>query len=51
MKTDTQSNNLTNVQKKFLRKLEHNLKPVVYIGKEGLTEEVDPILRPPRLVF
>lgn len=31
---------LSNAQKKFLRKLGHGLNPVVYIGKEGLTETV-----------
>ncbi len=31
---------LTNTQKKFLRKLGHGLSPVVYIGKEGLSETV-----------
>ena len=31
---------LTNAQKKFLRKLGHGLSPVVYIGKEGLSETV-----------
>ncbi len=31
---------LTNAQKKFLRKLGHGLNPVVYIGKEGLSETV-----------
>lgn len=31
---------LTNVQKKFLRKLGHGLSPVVYIGKDGLSETV-----------
>ncbi len=31
---------LTNSQKKFLRKLGHGLSPVVYIGKEGLSETV-----------
>ena len=31
---------LTNAQKKFLRKLGHDLSPVVYIGKEGLSETV-----------
>lgn len=31
---------LSNAQKKFLRKLGHSLSPVVYIGKEGLSETV-----------
>jgi len=31
---------LTNTQKKFLRKLGHAISPVIYIGKEGLTESV-----------
>ncbi|MBT8354971.1 MAG: ribosome assembly RNA-binding protein YhbY [Desulfofustis sp.] len=31
---------LSNAQKKFLRKLGHALSPVVYIGKEGLSETV-----------
>ena len=31
---------LSNAQKKFLRKLGHGLSPVVYIGKEGLSETV-----------
>ncbi len=31
---------LTNAQKKFLRKLGHGLNPVIYIGKEGLSETV-----------
>ena len=37
--TDT-TKTLTNAQKKFLRKLGHGLSPVVYIGKEGLSETV-----------
>lgn len=31
---------LNNAQKKFLRKLGHDINPIVYIGKEGLTETV-----------
>lgn len=31
---------LTNAQKKFLRKLGHDLNPVIYIGKEGLSDSV-----------
>lgn len=31
---------LTNVQKKALRKLGHELSPLVVIGKEGLTDSV-----------
>ena len=31
---------LTNSQKKHLRKLGHSLDPIVYIGKEGLSETV-----------
>ena len=31
---------LTNAQKKFLRKLGHGLSPVVYIGKDGLSQTV-----------
>jgi RNA-binding protein len=31
---------LTNAQKKFLRRLGHGLNPVIYIGKEGLSETV-----------
>ncbi len=31
---------LSNAQKKFLRKLGHSLNPVVYIGKEGLSDTV-----------
>lgn len=31
---------LNNTQKKFLRKLGHNLSPIVYIGKEGLSPSV-----------
>ena len=31
---------LSSSQKKFLRKLGHDLSPVVYIGKEGLSETV-----------
>ena len=31
---------LTNAQKKHLRKLSHELNPVVFIGKEGLAESV-----------
>lgn len=40
MKTANQTKTLSNAQKKFLRKLGHNLNPVIYIGKEGLTETV-----------
>ena len=32
--------NLTNAQKKFLRRIGHDLNPMVYIGKEGLSETV-----------
>ena len=35
-----QPQTLTNSQKKFLRRLGHNLTPLVYIGKEGLTDTV-----------
>ena len=31
---------LSNAQKKYLRKLGHALEPVVYIGKEGLAQSV-----------
>lgn len=31
---------LTNEQKKYLRGLGHSLTPLVYIGKEGLTDSV-----------
>ena len=31
---------LSNAQKKFLRKLGHSLNPIVYIGKEGLSDTV-----------
>lgn len=31
---------LSNAQKKFLRKLGHSISPVVYIGKEGLSDTV-----------
>lgn len=43
MKTDlekTPAPALTNAQKKFLRKLGHAISPVVYIGKEGLSDPV-----------
>ncbi|MEJ2057229.1 MAG: ribosome assembly RNA-binding protein YhbY [Desulfofustis sp.] len=40
MKPEAGKNTLTNSQKKFLRKLGHGLSPVVYIGKEGLSETV-----------
>lgn len=43
MKTDEEKMEkpaLTNAQKKFLRRLGHDINPVVYIGKEGLTETV-----------
>ena len=36
----TEALSLSNAQKKFLRKLGHSLSPVVYIGKEGLSETV-----------
>jgi RNA-binding protein len=35
-----EARSLSNAQKKFLRKLGHSLSPVVYIGKEGLSETV-----------
>lgn len=38
--TEQAQHPLTNSQKKFLRKLGHSLNPVVYIGKEGLSETV-----------
>lgn len=31
---------LSNAQKKYLRKLGHSLKAVIYIGKEGLSDTV-----------
>ena len=31
---------LSNAQKKYLRKLGHSLNPVIYIGKEGLSDTV-----------
>ena len=31
---------LSNAQKKYLRKLGHDLSPIVYIGKEGLAPSV-----------
>ena len=37
---DNKSNDLTNAQKKYLRGLGHTLTPLVYIGKEGLTDSV-----------
>lgn len=40
MTAQTLPRKLTNAQKKFLRKLGHNLSPAVYIGKEGLSETV-----------
>jgi len=43
MTTDTipgEHTPLTNPQKKFLRKLGHSISPLVYIGKEGLTDTV-----------
>ena len=33
-------NHLTGSQKKYLRGLAHNLKPVVLIGQKGLTDEL-----------
>ena len=33
-------NNLTSYQKKYLRGLAHNLKPVVFIGQKGMTDQV-----------
>jgi len=32
--------NLTNEQQKYLRKLAHNLEPVIWIGQNGLTDNV-----------
>lgn len=40
MKPENALKNLTNAQKKHLRKLGHDLNPMVYIGKEGLSETV-----------
>ena len=37
---DTGVTELSNAQKKYLRKLSHELAPVVYIGKEGLAPTV-----------
>jgi RNA-binding protein len=31
---------LTSAQRKYLRKMAHDLKPVAFIGKQGLTEAV-----------
>lgn len=31
---------LTNARRKYLRRMAHDLKPVVYIGKQGLSEQV-----------
>ncbi len=36
----TKTPTLTNAQKKYLRGLGHSLSPLVYIGKEGLTDSV-----------
>lgn len=38
--TNEKKNTFTNAQKKYLRKLGHQLSPVVYIGKEGLAPSV-----------
>ena len=32
--------NLTNEQQKYLRKLAHNLEPVIWVGQNGLTDNV-----------
>jgi len=40
MRSQAPVKSLTNSQKKFLRKLGHGISPVVYIGKEGLSETV-----------
>lgn len=32
---------LTNTQRQFLRRIAHDLKPVVQIGKNGLTDQVE----------
>ncbi len=32
--------NLTNEQQKYLRKLAHNLDPVIWVGQSGLTDNV-----------
>ena len=32
--------NLTNEEQKYLRKLAHNLEPVIWVGQNGLTENV-----------
>ena len=40
MCAEPKTSDLTNVQKKFLRKLGHNLNPVIYIGKDGLSDTV-----------
>lgn len=37
---ETSTAQLSNAQKKYLRKLGHALSPVVYIGKEGLAQSV-----------
>lgn len=37
---EDKSPTLNNAQKKYLRKLGHDITPIVYIGKEGLTETV-----------
>ncbi|MBI4774166.1 MAG: YhbY family RNA-binding protein [Deltaproteobacteria bacterium] len=38
---ETKTNKLQGFQRKYLRGIAHDMKPVVFIGKKGLTEGLD----------